>query len=309
MQLSASKKVSPVLPARSSRPRESACLNINKMILAALPSIVFGVFTIIFTLQQNQAARENRKQDQQQADELSVRTTFENYINDISTLLLNRKFNRSNPEHLLHIRVKTMTVLRHVDANRKRDVILFLYESRLLRSDQPDNERLSLVDGNLSDVHFIGTLSALLQLSHLYIPGIYAPNIIFDRCQLDLAIFDGAFMPNAKIIDSAIFNTSFDRVYAPDLTMGDVIFYQNNFQGAILHRMNFASGIDIFGTVDMTNADMLDSFTSQQTTINVSVFAHPFLILRNARLSNASFGPINDSNLVIDGGAEETVCK
>ncbi|CAF1328193.1 unnamed protein product [Adineta steineri] len=74
------------------------CLKISKLLLAALLSVVF---------------------DQRQSDEQSVRSAFENYINDISKLLLDTKSNRNNPEHLLNIRVKILTVLRNVGAHRR----------------------------------------------------------------------------------------------------------------------------------------------------------------------------------------------
>jgi hypothetical protein len=106
-------------------------LKIVKIISITLPSIIFGIFTIVFTLQQNNFAKLNREQDQRQADEENNRIIFQNYLNDISTFLLRQDFNRSNSEHLLQIRVKTLAVLHHVDINRKRDIILFLYESRL----------------------------------------------------------------------------------------------------------------------------------------------------------------------------------
>ncbi|CAF1449843.1 unnamed protein product [Adineta steineri] len=106
--------------------RVKRCLNIIKLILAAFPSIIFGGFTIIFTLQQNHVSNENRKQDQLQADELNIRKTFETYIDHVSILLVDHKFNRSNPEHLLYLRVKTLTALRHVDVNRKTDLTVCL---------------------------------------------------------------------------------------------------------------------------------------------------------------------------------------
>ncbi|CAF3281293.1 unnamed protein product [Rotaria socialis] len=291
---------------RSSKPKSCSCLNITKMILAALPTLVFGVFTTVFTLQQNLVARENRKQDQLQAEEKNIRSSFENFIDDISALLLDRKFNRSNPEHLLHIRIKTMTVLSYVDADRKVAIIWFLYESRLLRADRPENERLHLNGSDLSNLQFIGRPASLLSLSFLYLPGVYASNIAFQWCNLVGAVFNDAVMPNAKIIHSLILNSSFRQVYAPGLILGDLVLYGNDFQGAILHRAEFASGIDIFGEIDLTNSDLLHSFRAQQLVSDANIFAYPTINYRNARFSNGSFGPIDESNLVINGGAEDT---
>jgi hypothetical protein len=50
-----------------------------KIISTTLPSIVFEIFTIIFTLQQNNFARMNREQDQRQADEENNRIIFQHF--------------------------------------------------------------------------------------------------------------------------------------------------------------------------------------------------------------------------------------
>ncbi|CAF5204122.1 unnamed protein product, partial [Rotaria magnacalcarata] len=113
-------------------------------------------------------------------------------------------------------------------------------------------------------------------------------------------------MPNAKILHSLIYNTSFHQIYAPGLILGDLVLYGNNFHGAILHRAEFASGIDIFGEVDLTNSDLLHSFRAQQLVSDANIFAYRSVNYRNARLSDGSFGPIDESNLVINGGAEDT---
>ena len=294
--------------ARSSKPSKSRCLSITEMVLAALPSIIFGVFTVVFAVQQDKTARENRQQDQRQEDEQNIRSSFEKYIDDISALVLSRKFNRSNPEHLLHIRVKTLSVLRRVDASRKRDIILFLYESRLLRSNLPSKQRLNLIGGDLSNVHFIGTWGALLQLSYIDLSNVYAPNVAFHWCNLNSAVFDNAFMPNGKISNSSIYKTRFNRIYAPDLMLGDIFFHGTSFTGAMVHRMNFIGAINTYEIVDFSNADLLDSFKPGRSTLDVSMHLHVFMNLCNSRLSDGSFAVINDSNLIIDGGAEETVC-
>jgi uncharacterized protein YjbI with pentapeptide repeats len=282
-------------------------LNIIKVILAAFPSIVFGIFTIVFTLQQNHVANENRKQDQQQAEEHNIRTTFENYIDHISALLLDNKFNRSNSEYLLHLRVKTLTVLRHVDVPRKRDIILFLYESRLIRSDMPDNERLNLNSADLHDVQFLGSSGTPFQLDYLYLPGIYAPNIVFSWCALENAVFDNASISNAKIINSTIANSSFRRIYAPDLTIGDAMLHQTNFTEAVPVRTYFISVTDWNEAIDLTNADLLGSYNRYESSVDFNYFDHRSLILRNARLPGGSFRSIDSSNLIVDGGAEEGV--
>ena len=306
---STSRMISSEIAANPANAKDSRCLNISNMVLAALPTIAFGVFTIIFTMQQNRAANENRKQDQQQADEQSIRVTFENYINDISELLLDLNFNRSNTEHLLHIRVKTMTVLRYVDANRKRDIVLFLYESRLLRSDMPASERLNLIGADLGGLQFIGSSAAPIQLDHLYLPGVYAPNAVFHWCQLDYAVFDNASMPHVTIINSTMSYATFRRIHAPDLTIGDASFHQNNFTGATVVRLHFVGGAAWKEGIDFSNADLLDSRTSDQQILDLKILPRHLVVFQNTRFPDGSFFQVDSSELVIDGGAEHGVCE
>jgi uncharacterized protein YjbI with pentapeptide repeats len=302
--LSSSRRSSPEIFTGPSKEKDSHCVKVIKILLAALPSVIFGVFTIIFTIQQNQTANENRIQDQNQADEQNIRSTFENYIDDISELLLNTKFTRSNSEHLLHIRVKTLTVLRYVDAGRKRDIILFLYESGLLRSDARPNERLHLTDANLNGIEFVGSSLKPIQLDHLYLPGVYLPNAIFHWCILDYAVFDNSSMSNAKIINSSISHASFRRVYAPDSTMGDLIFHHNNFSGAIVVRTTFVGGGDWKEGNDFTNVDLLDSYGSRGELMMFYDTPRNIMIASNTRSGDGSFYDVDSSELIIDGGAE-----
>jgi hypothetical protein len=94
------------------------CLNFCRLIFAALPTIVFGVFTVVFTLQQDSSARATREQNQQQEDETIRRTVFKEYIGDMKDLLLNRANNQTINKTLRHIRVQTLTVLQDLDVRR-----------------------------------------------------------------------------------------------------------------------------------------------------------------------------------------------
>jgi uncharacterized protein YjbI with pentapeptide repeats len=287
------------------------CFNVTKLILIALPSIAFGIFTIIFTLQQDNFAKMNQNQNQHQSDEQNTRVTFESYIDDISTLLLKKSFNRSDDKYLLYIRVKTLATLRHVDATRKRDIILFLYESRLLRTDVPKTQRLDLAGADLSDTQFIGSLPSPLVLNYLYLSGVKATNIVFHWCQLRNAVFDYSSMPNIKLIKVSITNASFRQVYAPDGTMQHVVFCRNHFFGSVIVRMHYISNVYLKDPTNFTNTDLLNNFLTfdDRPTDLTQHLIDPFIIIKNARLPDGSFHYIDSSDLVIDGGAEQGVCE
>src|SRR3984957_6660534 len=79
--------------------KQTCCLNWFKIFLAALLPFVLGIFTIVFTLQQNSVARATREQDLYLAEKLRRETLFDNYINDISEFIISQKFNRNGSEY------------------------------------------------------------------------------------------------------------------------------------------------------------------------------------------------------------------
>jgi hypothetical protein len=141
------------------------CLNFCKLLFAASPTIVFGLFTIIFTLQQESSAKATREQNQRQEDETNRRIIFKEYIDDMTNLLLNRADNQTIDKTLRHIRVQTLTVLPNLDVNRKRNVIVFLYENQLLRSDVLPN--VDLHGANLNGLRFWSSSSVALSTWNL----------------------------------------------------------------------------------------------------------------------------------------------
>lgn len=111
-----------------------------KLLISAVPSLVFGVFTVIFTIQQNAFSKATRELEQRQAIEQRKQSLFDNCINVISDLLVNPHFNRSDAQHLRPLREKILMTLRQVDPMHKRDLILFLYTNELIRNDIPDRK-------------------------------------------------------------------------------------------------------------------------------------------------------------------------
>ncbi|UJR17588.1 hypothetical protein I4U23_004484 [Adineta vaga] len=138
-------------------------IHICKLILIALPSIIFGILTIILTLQQNNFQQLIQKQDQEQIHEENLRLIYQNYIN-ISNILFKKNF-QSNESF-----------------SSKSHIILFLYETHLLRSDVP------------------------LRLNYLYLANIKATHLIFQWCHLTNANFDNSSIPFLSLSNVAITN-------------------------------------------------------------------------------------------------------
>lgn len=300
-------KVSPIDIDHSKKSKRCSCSGILKFLVGALPTIVFGAFTITFSLQQDAVATKNREQDQRQADERSIRSTFESYIDSISNRLLDRKFNRSNPDHLLFIRVKTLTALRYIDGQRKRDVILFLYESGLLRSDIPVEQRLNLEGADVSGIEFVGSPSSRFNLKNLYLRGIHASNVVFRWCHLDGAVFDEATLEYTAIFDSTISRASFRRINGQNLCMSNIILSENDFSGSKIPGIILKTAVYFWGAVDLTNANLFSGTMPDHIYLTRSMLMNDGIITTNARFPDGSFGRIDSSDLVADGDLEESV--
>ena len=280
------------------------CLNLCKLLFAALPTIVFGVFTIIFTLQQDSSAKATREQDQRQEDETNRRTIFKEYIDDMTNLLLNRADNLTINKTLRHIRVQTLTVLQNLDANRRRDVIVFLYENQLLRSDVLPH--VDLHGANLNGLRFWSSSSVACLLPYLYLPGTYAEKIIFDHCSLMGAVFDNASMSSAKFIGCPLRNARFVNTDLTEAQFQGNYVYLADFSGSYLTQSSITGGT--FREVDLTNADLYQSDISNE-------LLHPFAfsILRahtflNTRYPNGSFSYMNRQNFIGNDESISQVC-
>ncbi|CAF0861930.1 unnamed protein product [Adineta steineri] len=282
------------ITASSSKP--SACWNWSRVLLSACLPLVLGVFTIIFTIQQNSISIANREQDRRQAIELRQQVMYDAYIKEISKLLLKPSFNRSNRQQMNYIGFKTIDVLRHLSKIQKRDVILFLYNHELIRREKPESQRVILKGADLTDVHFIRSNSMDCDLRNISLSSVLASNIVFERCDINNVAFDNAWMVGAKFTGSLMQGVRFYKA-----NLADAIFDGNNmnqisFSHASLVNSKFLGIKPV--SADFTNADLLNS---DLTPKDLSATTHNF---SNARYPNGSFPVVSNTQLINDGGAE-----
>ncbi|CAF0837796.1 unnamed protein product [Adineta steineri] len=278
----------------SSKP--GACWNWSRILLSACLPLVLGVFTIVFTIQQNSISIANRGQDRRQAIELRQQVMYDAYIKEISKLLLKPSFSRSNRQQLNYIGFKTIDVLRHLSKIQKRDVILFLYNHELIRSDKPESQRVILKGADLTDVHFIQSNSMNCDLRNISLMSVLASNMVFERCDISYVAFDNAYMVGAKFIGSQMEDVRFHKANLTDVVFDGSNVYKVNFFHAILINSKFLGIKPV--SADFTNADLLNS---DLTSKDISAITHTFL---NTRYPNGSFSVVNNTQLINDGGAE-----
>ena len=288
---------------RLARVKQVPCMNLCKLLFAALPTIAFGVFTIVFTLQQDASARATREQDQRQADEINRRTMFKDYIDDVKEILLDDDFEYKMERSLLHIRVQTLTVLESLDPGRKQSVIRFLYENRLLRSNE--SMRLDLRGANLNGIRFSKSSTTSCHLMHLYLPGVYAENIVFDGCFLYSAVFDDASMTGAHFHACNLMSATFLSTNLSQAQFDGNQLYESNFLGAQLTQSTITGGI--FQSIDLTNADLYQSSVSHQLLFPPVVGGLGPNTFVNTRHPDGSYIHIDTKNLIVDGQAQSQV--
>lgn len=294
--------------ASTTKERKSVgCISWIKLILAVVPSVVFGVFTVVFTIQQNSLSQSTLELDRQQAVQQRMQSIFENCIDTITNVLISANFNGSNPLQLGPIREKVLAALRHVDAVYKRDIIFFLYTNGLIRRDKASEYRLDLSGADLHGVQFIKSETMDCDLQYVYLRNVRAFDAVFSDCHLLNADFSGSVMNRSRFYKNFIPVASFVNADLTEAVFIDNAFYAGNFSGATLSKAIFFNNKG-FASIDFTNANLFESSISDPDllgTLPTGNFNTNVLI--NTWLPNGAF-LVERSQLLINYGAEEKVC-
>lgn len=133
-----------------------------KICSAIIIPLLIACATILITIQQNylnKATRDNElavadrqyQQEKNLAEQQRQEHLLDDYIRQVSQLLLSMNFTKTHAVQEYIIRPQTLAVLRQIDINRKKKLIQFLIETSLLQSQA---NPLSLVDANLDGLNF-----------------------------------------------------------------------------------------------------------------------------------------------------------
>jgi uncharacterized protein YjbI with pentapeptide repeats len=95
---------------------------------------------------------------------------LQNYFKEVGTLLIEQPLRQARPGDNLStvVRAQTLAVLEGLDPNRKRILLQFLYESRLIHR---DTLVVSLVSANLSGANLSGANLFRADLSEANLSG------------------------------------------------------------------------------------------------------------------------------------------
>lgn len=215
--------------------------------------VSLAVATLVFTAQQNERLLEI--EDQRAQDD-----TLQAYLDKMSELILSDKDGGIyNPEkqpgeygHPEAVRLqmlarsRTKAALTTVDGDKKRVIIVFLYENELInRSDSlVSMTGAPLYNADLHDTNFVEINLEGANLGSADFSGAIIPKAIFSGTDLRDADFKGAFLPGA---DFSSVNPAHSAMYLKGADLTDA-----NFTGANLTAANLTNA-------DLTRANLTDA--------------------------------------------------
>lgn len=180
-----------------------------------------------FTEKRAELDREIAKDSQEEA-------ALQAYINYMTELLLEKKLKTAKSEEIRTIaRIRTLTVLRRLNARRKGDVMDFINEAELINLPNPI---VNLSGADLSNANLIG---ADLSNTHLQYVNLKGARLHF--AHLDGADLLGSNLPEAELYSATLKGTNLTSVNLNEAFLNGANLYEanlllTNFTNATLSR-------------------------------------------------------------------------
>jgi hypothetical protein len=195
----------------------------NAALIAALVALG-GVFTtqlVSISLDDRRAeetrriegerAREARDLEAQRAHE----SALQNYFEDVGNLLIEKPLREAKPRSNLStvVRAHTLSVLEGLDPERKRILLMFLYESELIRKDNPV---VSLLAANLRGVNL-----SRANLRDANLSGAFLTSANLYRVNLVGANLRGANLRKADLTEAYLSGADLHKAYVGEADLSD----------------------------------------------------------------------------------------
>jgi hypothetical protein len=216
--------------------------------LVVIPLTVIALAVSIYQFNSTQSANAQQELDQER------QTTLSNYLNEMSTLVLNYNLLKSKPGSPVRTLAvaQTDTAVRNLDGQRKGTLIRYLWEARLITGNSPI---VTLFQVDLSDANFMGANLAGVNLSDNDLTGADFANANPNGADLKKADLNGADLSGANLscirgklgISSGILNIASARIACTGS-------FAANLSGANLSNANL-SGANLCGA-DLAGADL-----------------------------------------------------
>ncbi len=209
------------------------------------------------------AVEDRAKIERERATDRQQEAALQSYLDRIEELLLKVKLRTARNKEVRNLaRIRTLTVLRQLDGNRKRIVINFLYEAGLISKEKPiidlagadltgaDLQRLRLVNSTLqradltganlngANLYGVNLQSAKLDSASLSNANLTHADLVmanFTRANLSTAYLNDADLSNANLTNAALVATKLQKANLFMTTLFEANLWDADLTGANLY--------------------------------------------------------------------------
>ena len=219
-----------------------------------------------FTAQQNhdfQIAQEQRKTELEISTDNQREVLLQAYLNKMSDLLLRNHLRESHPDDQVRkiAEARTLTVLPRLDGKRKGNILLFLYESGLIRR---ATRIIKLYGADLAEADLGGTDLSEADLSGADLSGaklsgaklIHADlsHAKLSKADLSIAMLSGAYLIHADLSHAKLNGADLSIAMLSEAKLIEANLSHAKLTEADLHRA-YLSGADLHGAY-LVHADL-----------------------------------------------------
>jgi uncharacterized protein YjbI with pentapeptide repeats len=210
---------------------------LNLLGVLAIPAAV-GFGTIWFTAQQGKVSNIEHIDNQREA-------ALQAYINAMSELLLDKELHKSQPDDEAQdvARIRTLTVLRRLDGERKGNVLRFLQEADLINKARPvvDLSEADLSYAVLSGAGLYGANLRNVSLSRASLVSTRLSSADLSYANLSSADLSYAVLSGANLNHANLSSADLNQADLSSVDFSHTDLSHTDFSGAGLYGANFKS--------------------------------------------------------------------
>ncbi|CAF0923507.1 unnamed protein product [Adineta steineri] len=274
--------------------------DVLKFLSSLLLPLALGIFTVVITFQQQQAAKQQRDedrmasdkqrdQDKNLSDEKYKNERLDTYVKEMGRLLEKNKGSLVSKDYLATLtRVKTLNIFRQLDPQRNTRIIQFLHEAKQLQETQ-EHRSLDLSAAKLRDIDFRHVAVDEKELRSTDFRFTKASYTDFRQTTAVSIDFSFAILTHSIFMDANIKHTKFNVANLNNVTFSRANLYKVDFSGSDVADEQLQSAFSIHDSIlsnkthsrDMnliTNGDancktsLVDPWVLQTGNINTVLF-------------------------------------
>ncbi|WP_160145840.1 pentapeptide repeat-containing protein [Dictyobacter aurantiacus] len=235
--------------------------------LLLLP-VVLAASGYWYSFTQVQSSQRGHLVDLQIAADQQRETRLKDSLDEIRDLLLNKNLSGSQAGDEVRVvaRLEVLTALRHLDGERKRLLMLFLSDAKLISTDRND-VIIDLSHADLSNT----------DLSNIDLSGAHLSHASLNNANLSNANLSNANLSNANLSNANLSNANLNQANASQANVSQARLLYTKMRGAHLDRADL--NLTRSGHVDMDSADLRQANLTRSDMIGAN--------LRGANLADA----------------------